>query len=279
MEATLNSWKKKNTVILKNFDIDGDPKKLIRKISEDILATFSETDLIDKYDIYEHLMVYWSETMQDDAYMIADYGWKAELAPVEGKKGEVECDLMQKYLVINRYFAREKQATGELEIAFDNATRELEELVEKNGGDEGYFTGFDKINKASVASRIKEIKGNRDDAEEMKVLEKCLALMERESDAKKKIKEADKALDEKVIAKYKTLTEAEIKTLVADDKWMATIEQAVKGEMDRISQRLTQRIKELAERYDTPLPKIVSETEALTSKVDAHLNKMGFTWK
>jgi len=61
-----------------------------------------------------------------------------------------------------------------------------------------------------------------------------------------------------------------------DDKWVATLEQAVKGELDRISQRLTQRIKELAERYATPLPILVTETEALTKKVDAHIEKMGF---
>ena len=59
---------------------------------------------------------------------------------------------------------------------------------------------------------------------------------------------------------------------------MTTIEQAVKDEMDRISQRLTGRIKELAERYATPLPTLTTEIEALTYKVDAHLNKMGFKW-
>jgi type I restriction enzyme M protein len=48
--------------------------------------------------------------------------------------------------------------------------------------------------------------------------------------------------------------------------------------MDRISQRLTQRIKELAERYEIPLPALVTETETLTGKVDAHLKKMGFIW-
>ena len=109
-------------------------------------------------------------------------------------------------------------------------------------------------------------------------MERYLALGEQESEAKKNIKEAEKALDTKVITKYKILTESEIKVLVVDDKWMATLEQTVKGEMDRISQRLTQRIKELAERYATPLPKLVIETEMLTGKVDEHLKKMGFIW-
>jgi type I restriction enzyme M protein len=223
-------------------------------------------------------MEYWAETMQDDMYLIAVEGWKAELAAVEGKKGETECDLVPKYLVINRYFANDKQAIEELQAKLDNTNREIEELIEENSGEEGYFAEFEKINKASVTSRIKEIKNKSEDAEELKVMERYLALGEQESEAKKKIKEAEKTLGAKVIVKYKTLTELEIKVLVVDDKWMVALEQAVKGEMDRISQRLTGRIKELAERYATPLPTLVTETETLTDKVDAHLKKMGFIW-
>jgi len=107
-------------------------------------------------------------------------------------------------------------------------------------------------------------------------MEKCLGLMEQESEAKKEIKEVEKILNANVIEKYKKLTESEIKVLVVDDKWMITLEQEVRGEMDRISQRLTQRIKELAERYTIPLPKLITETETLTKKVDAHLKEMGF---
>lgn len=145
-----------------------------------------------------------------------------------------------------------------------------------NIGEDGYFADFEKVNKASVTSRIKEIKNKPEDAQELNVMEQYLALGGQESEAKKKIKEAEKALDARVIEKYKTLTESEIKVLVMDNKWVATLEQAVKGEMDRISQRLTQRIKELAERYATPLPMLITETETLTKKVDAHIEKMGF---
>ena len=56
---------------------------------------------------------------------------------------------------------------------------------------------------------------------------KYLALQEQESKAKKEIKEAEKVLDTKVIVKYKTLTESEIKILVVDNKWMATLEHVV----------------------------------------------------
>jgi nitroimidazol reductase NimA-like FMN-containing flavoprotein (pyridoxamine 5'-phosphate oxidase superfamily) len=68
----------------------------------------------------------------------------------------------------------------------------------------------------------------------------------------------------------------EIKQLVVDDKWMASVERSVKTEMERISQRLTQRIKELAERYETPLPKQTKEVKLLEDNVIGHLEKMGF---
>jgi type I restriction enzyme M protein len=279
MELTFDSWKGKNTVLLKKLTIGTKPKEIIGEVSEDILTAFGKTNLIDKYDIYQRLMEYWAETMQDDMYLIAVDGWKAELEVVkDGKKGEIECDLIPKYLVINRYFENEKQIIESLQIKLEDIGRGIEELVEENSGEEGSFDGFDKINKASVTAEIKRINGNKDDVEELKVMEKYLALAGSESEVKKKIRESEKTLDAKVIAKYKILTESEIKVLVVDDKWMTTLEQAIKGEMNRISQRLSQRIKELVDRYATPLPILIIETETLTQKVDGHIKKMGYIW-
>jgi type I restriction enzyme M protein len=84
---------------------------------------------------------------------------------------------------------------------------------------------------------------------------------------------------EKVAAKYGQLTEDEIKTLVVDDKWLATVAAAVQGELDRVSQTLTGRIRQLAERYATPLPQLTDEAATLAARVDGHLQKMGAVWK
>jgi type I restriction enzyme M protein len=277
-ELTFNAWKERSLKILNSLSIGIKPKEIIHQISEDILEVFSKTKLINQYDIYQRLMEYWSENMQDDMYIVASDGWKAELTAVEGKKGEFESDLVPKQLVINRYFKTENQAIEELEANLSNASQELEQLVEENSGEDGFFTDFDKVTKTTVGSRIKEIKNKAEDIEELKIMEQYLSLQTQESEAKRTIKEAQKALETQVIVNYKELTEADIKTLVIDDKWMLTIEQAVQAEKDRISQRLTKRIKELAERYESTLPELVAETEALTSKVEAHLNKMGYAW-
>jgi type I restriction enzyme M protein len=130
-----------------------------------------------------------------------------------------------------------------------------------------------------VQNRLKEIKGDADSKEEIKVLKTYLDLLEQQAETSRKIKEATAELDKKLYAKYPTLIENEIKTLVVNDKWMATIDRDIHTEMDRISQRLTQRIKELAERYETPLPQQTAEVSELEKRVSAHLEKMGFVWK
>ena len=74
------------------------------------------------------------------------------------------------------------------------------------------------------------------------------------------------------------LTEDEVKTLVVDDKWLAHLSAAVQGELDRVSQTLTGRIRQLAERYAAPLPQIEDEVDALAARVAGHLEKMGAVW-
>ncbi len=63
---------------------------------------------------------------------------------------------------------------------------------------------------------------------------------------------------------------------MVDDKWLAALEAAIHGEMERISQALTRRVKELAERYETPLPQMTGRTAELEQRVNAHLARMGF---
>ena len=82
----------------------------------------------------------------------------------------------------------------------------------------------------------------------------------------------------RVAAQYAKLSAADIQTLVVQDKWLAVLQVRVQGELDRVSQSLTARIKQLAERYDTPIPQLVAEVETLAARVDEHLKKMGFVW-
>ena len=83
-----------------------------------------------------------------------------------------------------------------------------------------------------------------------------------------------------LICLHSTLTSQNNRSnkLVVDDKWMASVDKDIHSEMDRISQRLTQRIKELAERYEIPLPQQNQNVMKLEQAVNGHLQKMGFVW-
>ena len=161
----------------------------------------------------------------------------------------------------------------------ESVSASLAELEEEHGGEEGAFAELDKVNKANVAARLKEIKGDKEAKEEITILNQWLKLNGEEADLKKRIKTAEAALDAKAHDQYPKLDKDEIKTLVVNDKWLAALEIAIHGEMDRVSQRLSQRVKELAERYETPLPRMVQSVAELEAKVNAHLQKMGFAWK
>jgi type I restriction enzyme M protein len=71
----------------------------------------------------------------------------------------------------------------------------------------------------------------------------------------------------------------EIKNLVVDRKWMIELLSRVFSEVDRLSQTLAGRVKELAERYAEPMPDIENEVSELTKKVGKHLVEMGFNLK
>ncbi len=272
-------WRAAATQQLTAFGKDAHPKALIEAIAEDLLAAFRDAPLLDAYDVYQHLMDYWAETMQDDAYLIAVDGWVAKPTRVveTDKKGKRKdkgwaCDLIPKPLIVARYFAKEQGALDAKQA----------ELEEEHGGEEGFLGALDKIAKAEVSARLKEIKGligkDQEAKDEAAVLKRWLDLSENETARKRAVKEQEAALDKLAYDKYPTLAEAEIKTLVVDDKWMARLAAAVQGELERVSQTLTGRIRELAERYATPLPALVDEVATLAARVEEHLAKMGASW-
>ena len=289
-------WKAANTPRLRGLAQGGKPKALIETLSEDLLATFERASLLDPYDVYQHLMDYWAETMQDDVYLIVSDGWRDAAKPrliSEDKdkktkerpdftvgKLKYKAELIPTALVIGRYFAAEQAAVEKLEAEVAAIEQALEEMAEEHGGEDGLLAEAkndkDKLTKASVAARLKEIKGDKDAADERKVLNDYLALSEKEAATRAKANDAQEALLAKVAAQYGKLTEDEIKTLVVDDKWLAALAAAVQGELDRVSQTLTGRVRQLVERYATPLPQLTGEVATLAARVDEHLKKMGF---
>jgi len=251
-------------------------------------------DLLDQYAIYQILMDYWADVMQDDVYIITQEEWKAasglrELVVEKGKKLNETPDLIVnkvKYkaeiispaLITTRFFSKEQSDIDELQVTLDSATQELESYVEEHSAEEGLFsdaqTDAGKVTKKTVANRLKEAI----DTDEIKALKQVRKLIEAEAANKKAVKETQEALDKKVLAQYSKLSHDDIQTLVVEDKWHATLHANIQAEIERVTQQLANRVKELEERYDEPLPEIVKEVNTLSEKVDQHLKDMGLSW-
>lgn len=286
VKALFGKWRQAIMPCLTEFGQGDHPKALIHTVSETLLATFQAAPLLDAYDVYQHLMDYWAEVMQDDAYLIAADGWVARPArTVEtDKKGKQKdkgwtCDLIPKALIVARYFAEEQAALETKQGELEAVAGQIAQLEEEHGGEDAAFANFDKINAALVKDRVREIGADPEARDELVVLKQWLKLNEQESRLKKAVKELDSRLDQQAHDHYARLSVAEIKTLVVNDKWLARLAADLQGELDRVGHTLTGRIRELAERYATPLPQLLGKVATLSSKVDEHLKRMGAVWK
>jgi type I restriction enzyme M protein len=313
ISGVFEAWRAAHAPRLMGLKADDLPKRVIHALSEDLLARFADLPLVSRHDVYQRLMDYWAETMQDDVYLIAADGWVAAARPrglIEDKERKIKetpdltigrkkykLDLVPPALVVARFFAKEQAAIEALQGREESAARALEEFVEEHAsaGDDEDGLLMDatndkgKVTKGGVADRLKHISPvipakagiqEKPDGftEERDALTRCLKLIEAESTAGKAVKDAQAALETQVLARYAKLTEAEIKTLVVEDKWLASIRAATLGEVERLTQRLAGRVKELEERYAKPLPALAQEVEAFSAKVEGHLKKMGLTW-
>lgn len=290
MEAVFETWQTESVELLTNLTVGNKPKTVIANLSENLLAQYANKPLVNKYNIYQHLMLYWNESMEDDIYLISIDGWKAETYRIieTDKKGKAKdkgwaCDLVPKGLITNRYFKSELDTIASLESEKENVQSQITELEEAHNGEDGHFSELEKITKTNVKKELRitneELRLNKTDTElkeKVTLFKQYLLLQDDVTKANKTIKIAIQTLDNLAYNKYPTLTETEIKTLVLHDKWMTTISEAIQGEIDQVSQRLTNRIKELINRYDTPLPTLEAATKALEDKVMAHLTQMGF---
>ena len=286
------------------IDADTLPRAIIDALSENLLAQFDDLPLLDPYDVYQKLMDFWDEVMQDDVYLIVAEGWVKAAQPryliqnktvketldLAIKKKKYKMDLIPPTLIVARYYAEEQANIDALQTALESATQAFDEYVEEHTGGEGLLAeatnDSGNITKTSVKARLDAIQPDlmtlreaQDNDDERDALEHCRSLLETKSKADKAVKDAQLALDQQVLARYGTLTETEIKELVVDDKWFATIQAAITGEVQRLTQALAERVKKLEERYAQPLPDLKHGVEAFSAKVERHFKNMGVDWE
>ena len=283
INKTYSKWKETNLPLLNGVKIGTNPKKMITEISESILEEFSKLKLVDKYNIYQHLMTYWENVMQDDLYFLSYNGWNVKKSLIKDKNGKTkdwDSKLIPKNIVTEKYFIKQKNEHDNLQSKLENIQQEMQIMEEDNQGEEDMLSEVKSdtgnITNEKIKKRIKIIKNDSEFAEELKILTEYKKFMDDEKNIKKQIKTMEFDLDKNLIKKYNEFTKDEIKELVVNDKWLVAIHNSINMEIEQILHKFTRRINELAKRYETPLSVLVEEAQILSNKVNNHLEKMGF---
>lgn len=292
-------------------------KELIAQMSEDLLQAFADNPLVSNYDLYQHLMSYWQEVMQDDLHIISLDGWKAgnewNRQVIKGKTGKdgkvgkdkevaglagVQGRLIAADLLAKVYFEDLQAQIATQEQVIESAQASLTEIEEEQSSEEGLFADLEKINATEVGKLLKQLQPTKkakaaakheyamvaepeavyETKSSFDVLEEYVALDISIKKANAEIKKMQAELEKAVTEKYAELSETEIKDLLVNQKWMAHLQSTLVQEQDKISQALTQRINALAERYATTLGKLEAEVLEASNNVKSHLEKMGWVW-
>ena len=296
VDAAYSSWKEAITPLLSELSGETHPNHVITEISESLLKAFSNVPLLDKYDVYQVLMEYWDETMQDDVYAIYFGGYEAgreiayEYVTKKKKEHGVTVDvqtnktkgfegrLIPKDIVAKYFFSDTLNAINTLRSQLEDVTAAMEEMAEQYSGEDGFFSTLDDLKKGTIEARIKEIKKDSDAKDELKALQKYIKLLKVESNYKKALRLAEVDLDTRVEKRYATLTIAEIKHLLLEEKWFATIYAGIDAIHTAVSHQLSSRVTELVERYEFTLKECEDEVNVYENKVKSHLERMGFAW-
>ncbi len=328
--AVFDSWSKTHKQLLLSLELNPLPKTVIHTLSEDLLERFADLPLFDPYNVYQGLMDYWDEVMQDDVYLIATDGWQVgrtirlaydkEMPDFTVKKGRAilkyVAELIPISLVVKRFFSKEQEEQERLEAKIAELAQRKEEFEEEhasNGSALSSLEGKNGITKDNVWRRVMEIKKTvleaysdeapeynqakkikkttfgsgswtkniRDEDglfEELDILYDYLQIVNGYTNRKKMQKETLNTLHNSVASKYEVLTEAEMKSLVIEDKWFASIQTAIKSEVQQLLQQLAVRVKELKERYAHTLPELERKRCLAEVKVEGHLKRMGMEW-
>ncbi len=295
VRRVFDDWRRDHAARLRELDVGDSPKPLIRDLSEDLLQRFAGLPLLDHYAVYQCLMDYWDEVMQDDVYLVVTEGWAeaarprvlvpargkgtAESADLTVKRKKYKMDLLPPGLVVARYLAAEQSNVDRLRAEEEAVARELEEFVDEYSGEDGLLEGAataaGKVTQASVRARLRVRADDPEGDEERDMLEMCLDLMKSHGKAKRTTKAAQVELDAKVLARYATLTAAEISKIVVDDKWMRSVGNSVDQQVERLAGSLVDRVGVLEGRYADALPELERRVEDYGGRVESHLRRMG----
>ena len=295
LEEVFQAWSTQHRQCLEDVTIGSLPNQLIAPLSETLLVRCSALPLIDPYDIYQRLMEYWSKTMQDDLYLIAANGWIAaakpreiiseiarkldELPDLTINRRKYKMDLVPPRLIAVRYFASDQAEVEAAQAKHELASHKIEQFMAQRTGMREFLQlnieDNRKLTKANVKRWVNSIDGSSVSERICRDLESLLMMMEDEESMARIVMKSQLALNQKVLSRYYSLTIAEVKALVIEDKWFARIGQCIHDEFDKLTQTLAMRLQKLELRYAYPLAQLEEEVGIYGERVAEHLLAMG----
>jgi type I restriction enzyme M protein len=259
-----------------------EPKVLIERWSGMLLESAkADLKLVDPYNVYEILMNYWAEAMQDDCYMVSRDGWKVALRDTKKKSTfeDLECDLLPVSVVVNKFFAADYASILTKRGEVEQLSGEIDALPEENPDafDEGLYEMLEKVNEANVKKAVAAQKKHTVDADAntVKAWNQYLSLCGKKKEASKILAAQVEALTDKVRKKYEALTADDIRNLVINDKWLQELKGRSEAENKRVCESISSQVSVLNERYAKPLPKINEDIAKLSGEVEGFLKAMG----
>ena len=136
------------------------PKQMVKSWGDAILSEAQKQKLVNAYDVYEILLNYWAETMQDDCYLISRDGWSITTSLAPKKKTtylDILCDLVPVEVMLKEYFVQEHAAIQTKEAEIEQIQSEMTELQEEYP-DELDGTDTAIANRLSIAMQRKPMK-------------------------------------------------------------------------------------------------------------------------
>ena len=225
-----------------------DPKKLVAEWGEQLLLQMKETAaLVDPYAVYEQMMGYWAETLQDDCYLVSRDGWQARLVTPNKRTfswRDLSCDLLPPEFVVAVRHQRELDKIKALEAEIESAQARIDELTE-------------------------ELEEDDEPPAEIGALKKQI------SAKKKTVKMLDGELVNLLTADYAAFKDGDVMNLVVDHKWREGLFRRFASELDRALSTIATEVQSLAARYAETLPDLEARVKTLRGKVAGHLKEMG----
>jgi type I restriction enzyme M protein len=292
-------WQANAGPILSALTIGSKPKDLLAALSESILSEFVGAPLLNPYDIYQCLASYWAETLQDDAYLIAELGWveaakPRKIIPVKGQKTKAEpdfevrkdkfhSDLLPARFLIAEYFSNQWVAIEQAHAQIDALEAQVAAIADEHGSDDGtledIFDEKGKPDRRALTARLAETKADPESKDEYDLLVALSRLLADLATAKASARQARARLDSSLAARYGELTEDEIRLLAVRQKWLGSLAAAVRGSVEDICHRASDRVGLLSQRYSSTLPELSRRADNAMHQAAEHLGRMAAPWQ